>query len=81
MATEFSQSDVGTLNLYYIDPEDQEILQELREVRLQTVKLLSVNSNQLANEFQADFGDRFWAMARSGILWMQVSLEMLHKNG
>ena len=59
---------LGLSNLYYIDPEDQEILQELREVRLQTVKLmLSVNSNQLANEFQADFGDRFWAMAQSGI--------------
>ena len=29
--------------------------------------MLSVNSNQLANEFQADFGDRFWAMAQSGI--------------
>ena len=27
---------LGLSNLYYIDPEDQEILQELREVRLQT---------------------------------------------
>ena len=29
---------LGLSNLYYIDPEDQEILQELREVRLQTVQ-------------------------------------------
>ena len=31
---------LGLSNLYYIDPEDQEILQELREVRLQTVQLM-----------------------------------------
>ena len=28
---------LGLSNLYYIDPEDKEILQELRDVRLQTV--------------------------------------------
>ena len=28
---------LGLSNLYYIDPDDQEILQELREIRLQTV--------------------------------------------
>lgn len=59
---------LGLSNLYYIDPEDQEILQELREVRLQTVQLmLSVSRDELARQFQADFGDRFWAMAQSGI--------------
>ena len=59
---------LGLSNLYYIDPEDQEILQELREVRLQTVQLmLSVNREELARQFQADFGDRFWAMAQSGV--------------
>ena len=31
---------LGLSNLYYIDPEDQEILTELREVRLQTVQLM-----------------------------------------
>ena len=40
----FLNKILGLSNLYYIDPEDQEILQELREVRLQTVQLmLSVN--------------------------------------
>ena len=59
---------LGLSNLYYIDPEDQEILQELREVRLQTVQLmLSVGRDELGRQFQSDFGDRFWAMAQSGV--------------
>jgi hypothetical protein len=59
---------LGLSNLYYIDPEDQEILQELREVRLQTIQLmLSVGRDELGRQFQADFGDRFWAMAQSGV--------------
>ena len=59
---------LGLSNLYYIDPEDQEILKELREVRLQTTELmLSVGREELARQFQADFGDRFWAMAQSGV--------------
>ena len=59
---------LGLSNLYYIDPEDQEILQELRQVRLQTVHLmLSATSQHLGEQFSADFGDRFWAMAQSGI--------------
>ena len=31
---------LGLSNLYYIDPEDQEILKELREVRLETIQLM-----------------------------------------
>jgi hypothetical protein len=59
---------LGLSNLYYIDPEDQEILQELRQVRLQTVQLLlSVDREQLGRQFTADFGDRYWAMAQSGV--------------
>jgi len=59
---------LGLSNLYYIDPEDREILQELREVRLQTIQLmLSVGRDELARQFQSDFGDRFWAMAQSGV--------------
>ena len=59
---------LGLSNLYYIDPEDQEILQELREVRLQTIQLiLSVGRDELGRQFQSDFGDRFWAMAQSGL--------------
>ena len=59
---------LGLSNLYYIDPEDQDILQELRLIRLETVDLmLSVSQDELARQFQADFGDRFWAMAQSGV--------------
>ena len=59
---------LGLSNLYYIDPEDQEILQELRQVRLQTVKLLiGCSARELGEHFLADFGDRYWAMAQSGI--------------
>lgn len=59
---------LGLSNLYYIDPEDEEILQELREVRLQTVNLmLGVERDELGRQFQSDFGDRFWAMAQSGL--------------
>lgn len=59
---------LGLSNLYYIDPEDQEILAELRQVRLQTVDLmLNANREELGRQFAADFGDRFWAMAQSGV--------------
>lgn len=59
---------LGLSNLYYIDPDDQEILQELRQVRLQTVELLLSCSNvELGQHFSSDFGDRYWAMAQSGV--------------
>ena len=68
LKTESLNRILGLSNLYYIDPEDQEILKELREVRLQTTELmLSVGREELARQFQADFGDRFWAMAQSGV--------------
>ena len=59
---------LGLSNLYYIDPEDKEILQELREIRIQTIQLmLRTGRDELGRQFQSDFGDRFWAMAQSGI--------------
>jgi hypothetical protein len=59
---------LGLSNLYYIDPEDQEIRDELKEVRSQCVELLiNCNSTDLGHHFNGDFGDRFWAMAQSGI--------------
>jgi len=59
---------LGLSNLYYIDPEDQEILEELKEIRLQTINLiLATPQEELGRHFQADFGDRFWAMAQSGV--------------
>jgi hypothetical protein len=59
---------LGLSNLFYIDPEDQEIRDELKEVRSQCIDLLvNCNSTELGNHFNGDFGDRFWAMAQSGI--------------
>ena len=59
---------LGLSNLYYIDPEDQEILQELRELRLKLSQLiLSCPEAQLEGLFAADLADRYWALVRSGV--------------
>lgn len=59
---------LGLSNLYYIDPEDQEIQQELRQLRLQLAQLLLQCPEQdLERHFQSDFNDRYWALVRSGV--------------
>ena len=59
---------LGLSNLYYIDPEDQEILQELRQLRLQLSQLiLNCPEQQLEGLFTADLADRYWALVRSGV--------------
>jgi hypothetical protein len=59
---------LGLSNLYYIDPEDQEILQELRQVRLSLVEAIERCPEQhLQNLWETDLGDRYWALVRSGI--------------
>ena len=59
---------LGLSNLYYIDPEDQEILQELRQLRLQFSQLiLNCPEQQLEGLFSADLSDRYWALVRSGL--------------
>ena len=59
---------LGLSNLYYIDPEDQEILQELRQLRLQLSQLiLNCPEQQLQELFSSDLSDRFWALVRSGV--------------
>jgi hypothetical protein len=59
---------LGLSNLYYIDPEDQEILQELRQLRLQFSQLvLNCPEQQLEGLFSADLADRYWALVRSGL--------------
>ena len=72
---------LGLSNLYYIDPEDKEILNELREVRLQTIKLmLSVGSEELGVHFRSDFGDRFWAMAQCGVQKEALDANEVHER-
>ena len=59
---------LGLANLYYIDPEDQEIRSELEQLRLQfSQATLNCPEEQLESLWSGDLGDRYWAMVRSGI--------------
>ena len=59
---------LGLSNLYYIDPDDQEILQELRQVRLSLIEAIGrCPEDQLEEIWSTDFGDRYWSLVRSGI--------------
>jgi len=59
---------LGLSNLYYIDPDDREILVELLEVRNHLVDLLLKEpETNLEDLFASDFGDRYWALVRSGV--------------
>lgn len=59
---------LGLSNLYYIDPEDQEITHELRQVRLSLIEAIErCPEQQLESIWATDLGDRYWALVRSGI--------------
>ena len=59
---------LGLSNLYYIDPEDQEILQELRQVRLSLMEAIDrCPESELEQLWNTDLGDRYWSLVRSGI--------------
>ena len=59
---------LGLSNLYYIDPEDKEILQELRQVRLSLIEAIErCPESELEGLWATDLGDRYWALVRSGI--------------
>ena len=59
---------LGLSNLYYIDPEDQEILQELLQLRSSLVQAIErCPEQQLEQLWATDLGDRYWAMVRSGV--------------
>jgi len=59
---------LGLSNLYYIDPEDQEIAQELLQLRYQFVEAVERCPEQdLERLWASDLGDRYWAMVRSGV--------------
>ena len=59
---------LGLSNLYYIDPEDQEILSELRKVRVSLIEAIErCPEDQLEGIWSTDFGDRYWSLVRSGI--------------
>jgi hypothetical protein len=59
---------LGLSNLYYIDPDDQEILQELVQLRSQLADLIQrAPEPALEALWATDLGDRYWAMVRSGV--------------
>ena len=59
---------LGLSNLYYIDPEDQEIRQDLQGLRMILCQLiLDCPPQELDGLFQPDLADRYWALVRSGI--------------
>ena len=59
---------LGLSNLYYIDPEDKEILHELRQVRLSLIEAIErCPQENLECIWATDFGDRYWSLVRSGI--------------
>lgn len=59
---------LGLSNLYYIDPEDQEITLELVQLRRSLAGLISAApQHDLERIWSSDFGDRYWALVRSGV--------------
>ncbi len=59
---------LGLSNLYYIDPEDQEIRHELEQVRSGLADAIQrCPEAQLEQLWSTDLGDRYWALVRSGI--------------
>ncbi len=59
---------LGLANLYYIDPEDHEIMHELQTLRSDLSKAIN-NCDELKLEefWSGEIGDRYWAVVRSGI--------------
>jgi hypothetical protein len=59
---------LGLSNLYYIDPEDSDIRNELLQLRLSLVLAIdNTPESELQGFFAAEFGDRYWSLVRSGI--------------
>jgi hypothetical protein len=59
---------LGLSNLYYIDPEDQEILSELVQIRGQLADAIQrCPEADLERVWATDLGDRYWALVRSGV--------------
>ena len=65
---------LGLSNLYYIDPEDQEILDELLEVRRSFANAIDrCNEDSLESIWVNHLQDRYWSMVRCGIQSQPIS--------
>ena len=71
---------LGLSNLYYIDPEDKEILQELRQVRFLIEAIERCPESELEGLWATDLGDRYWALVRSGIQKEALTPAEEHKS-
>lgn len=59
---------LGLSNLYYIDPEDREICDELVELRRHLVDAIErCPEQELAQLWSTELGERYWALVRSGV--------------
>lgn len=59
---------LGLSNLYYIDPDDDEIREELLSLRRAFAhSVLRAPEAQLQQLWATDLGDRYWSLVRSGI--------------
>ena len=65
---------LGLSNLFYIDPEDEEIRDELLKFRLSLAKIImNTDHSVIQYAFSSDFSDRYWALVRSGIQSVPLS--------
>ena len=67
---------LGLSNLFYIDPDDEEIKSELLVVRTALAKaILSADEVRLEDYWSSDLGDRYWSLVRSGIQSQELTDE------
>lgn len=67
LTTEFLNRVVGCVNLYDIDPSDEGVKRELRQLRYEfAVKLLSQAPHNLATLYAGEAGKAYQALLRSG---------------
>lgn len=58
---------LGCANLYYIDPDEQSIVEELRQIRRQVAEFwLSVPGDRVEAVFQSEFGKRYRSLLQCG---------------
>jgi hypothetical protein len=58
---------LGCANLYYIDPDEQSIVEELRPIRRQVAEFwLSVPNDRVEAVFQSEFGKRYRSLLQCG---------------
>jgi hypothetical protein len=65
-STAFTNRAIGCVNLYYIDPSDQEIILELRQIRHHLARHLAATSpQQLEALYRTNVGDAYRALLKS----------------